>query len=150
LSKGSIGSWKEPSDLCYSGRVMLKIQPARRPRPLDAAVIILVLLVIVLVSFPVSGNKGTPSRLLVQSEGQTFIYPLNSDRMIEVQGPDGITSLEISDGRARFVESPCPDKLCISHGWLARAGSWTACLPNKVFASVEGGEEEPEIDFLAY
>ena len=39
--------------------------------------------------------------------------------------------IQVQDGAARFVDSPCPDHLCENFGWLSRAGDWAACLPAK-------------------
>ncbi|WP_020611112.1 NusG domain II-containing protein [Sediminispirochaeta bajacaliforniensis] len=123
----------------------------RWPRPLDAVIIIIAVLVIVLISIEVYGGKGSAARLLVQSEGRTFVYPLDQDRIIEVKGPLGTTTIEIRDGRARFVDSPCRDKICVAYGWLENPGEWTACLPNKVLAAIEdNSSKEASIDFLSY
>lgn len=126
-------------------------RPGRWPRLLDAAAIVLSIAVIVLIGMKVYGDRGTPSRLVVESERRTYLYPLDQDRVVEIEGPLGITTIEIAGGRARFTDSPCPDKLCVAHGWLENSGNWTACLPNKVFAAVEGGDyDEQDIDFLSY
>jgi hypothetical protein len=130
---------------------MNTVRLKRWPRPLDAAAIILSLAVIVFIGLKVYADQGAATRLVVESDRQTYLYPIDQDRIIEIEGPLGITTLEIAGGRARFIDSPCPDKLCIAYGWLEESGNWTACLPNKVFAAVEGGNyDEQEIDFLSY
>ena len=60
-------------------------------------------------------------------------------RTIQVEGPLGITVVEVDGARAHVVSSPCPDKICIRMGWLERAGDYAACLPNRVLVEV-GGE----------
>lgn len=40
------------------------------------------------------------------------------------------------DGSIAFVESDCPDKICIDAGHLHRAGQFAACLPNQVYIKI--------------
>ena len=65
--------------------------------------------------------------------------PLDADveRTIAVQGPLGVTRIEIRGSSARVVSSPCPDKICVRMGWLSRVGEYAACLPNRVVMTVE-------------
>lgn len=120
-------------------------------RPLDIIIILFSLAIIMFLAWQVYGSRSTSPQLLIQTEGSSFIYPLDEERVIEVEGPIGITIIEVKEGRARFLDSPCPDKLCVAGGWLEHQGEWNACLPNMVFAAIEGGEEPDDgIDFLSY
>ena len=58
--------------------------------------------------------------------------------VIQVQGPLGTTEVEISQGRARIVRSPCKLKVCIKSGYIQYADRLSACLPNKVVVRIEG------------
>ncbi len=40
------------------------------------------------------------------------------------------------DGSIAFVESDCPDKVCIHSGKLSIAGESAACLPNKIVIKI--------------
>lgn len=44
--------------------------------------------------------------------------------------------LEVSPGAVRFVESQCPDKLCIKTGTLKSPGEYAACLPAGVAVKI--------------
>jgi hypothetical protein len=68
-------------------------------------------------------------------------FPLMTDRVTQVQGPLGITEIEISRGRARIVRSPCKLKVCIKSGYIQYADRLSACLPNKVVVRVEGNAQ---------
>ena len=57
------------------------------------------------------------------------------------------------DGSFAFVESDCPDKVCIRAGKLKMPYHYAACLPNLVVVTIEtvGGaptESMPEVDFV--
>lgn len=38
-------------------------------------------------------------------------------------------NIEVKDGAARFVDSPCPDHVCEGFGWLSKDGDGATCLP---------------------
>jgi hypothetical protein len=66
--------------------------------------------------------------------------PLAKNQIVHVQGPIGETEVEIKDGKARVIKSPCNKKLCIKSGYIQYADRFAACLPNRVVVRVLGGE----------
>jgi hypothetical protein len=46
--------------------------------------------------------------------------------------------VEIENGRARIVLSPCKLKVWIKSGYIQYADSLSACLPNKVLVRIDG------------
>jgi len=46
------------------------------------------------------------------------------------------------DGSIAFIESDCPDKICIRSGRLNKVGQSAACLPNKLLLKIVGEEEQ--------
>jgi len=44
------------------------------------------------------------------------------------------------DGSIAFIESDCPDKICIRSGRLNKVGQSAACLPNKLLLKIVGEE----------
>lgn len=67
-------------------------------------------------------------------------YPAWRDRQIVVNGPLGETVIEIRDGRARVLRSPCTRKICLRAGWLDAAGDAAACVPNRVSIALLGDD----------
>ncbi len=39
--------------------------------------------------------------------------------------------------RICFLESDCPDKVCVKTGWLSHPGDIAVCLPNKIIIKLE-------------
>ena len=78
------------------------------------------------------GQKG--SRVVVTAAGVKYEYSAELDGTYTVAGELGPTTFEIKDGRVRIIDSPCPNKTCISQGWH----NPLVCLPNKVMITVEG------------
>ncbi len=93
-------------------------------------------------------GEGDP-RAVVTQGSKEWILPLDAPRRLEVAGPLGTSVIEVEDGTARFVSSPCRDELCVSMGRLSEPGSWAACLPNKVFVRIEGIRDDGP-DWVSY
>ena len=115
-------------------------------RPLDYLALVLSIMTVVAASLFAYGGRTVAAEVSIENDEGTFLYPLDQDRLIPVSGPLGETIVEIEDGRVHVHSSPCRDKICIAAGWLDQTGQWTACLPNRVFVRVEGGESEDGVD----
>ncbi len=59
------------------------------------------------------------------------IYPLNQDRVVRI---DAHNTVEIKAGKARMLESDCPDKRCVKQGATDRLP--IICLPNRVVVEI--------------
>jgi hypothetical protein len=88
-----------------------------------------------------SGGKGL-AQLLVQTPDGVYAYDMTKDRVINAKGALGISRIEIADGKARFLESPCRNKTCVQCSPISRQGEWIACLPNKVFIRIEADSRD--------
>lgn len=115
----------------------------------DILIILAAVICITVISVSVYGGGNKTGRLTVRTEDGTAVYSLEDDRIIEAAGPLGVTVIEIQDGVARVVTSPCRDKLCILKGRLEKAGDWTACMPNRVFVQI-GGSADGGVDEVSY
>jgi hypothetical protein len=50
-------------------------------------------------------------------------------------------------GRIRFLESNCPDKICVHTGWISKPGQVAVCLPEGVIIKITGSSgSDEEID----
>jgi hypothetical protein len=93
------------------------------------------------------GSRGETAR--IQVAGQTpLLVPLQRSQRYTINGPLGGSIIEVKDGRIRFVESPCRNKLCIHSGWLQRDADFAACLPNLISISVTG--HNPRFDSINF
>jgi len=74
----------------------------------------------------------------ITAEGAEYaVFPLDEDRIINVPGPLGTTAVEVKDGRVRVFDSPCPNKTCVSRGWVEGPGETIICIPNRVSITVK-------------
>lgn len=100
-------------------------------------------------AFVYGGGHDAP-RVVISGKGGEWVYPLDKDRQIEVEGPLGQTLVAIEGGAVHIEDSPCPNKTCIAAGAVREPGQWLACLPNAVFVRVEGGKKETTVDASVY
>jgi len=68
-------------------------------------------------------------------------YALSKDRITHVEGPLGSTKIEIRNGKARILRSPCKLKVCIKSGYIQYADRISVCLPNRVVVRIEGNAQ---------
>ena len=44
--------------------------------------------------------------------------------------------IEVKDGAARFIDSPCPDHICESFGWISQEDQTATCLPARAVLTI--------------
>lgn len=81
---------------------------------------------------------GGEENVVIEGDGRTWVYPLDAEETVKVHGPLGDTVVEIHDGQARVIESPCKNQVCVAAGHIHTPNQWVACLPNAVFVRIEG------------
>lgn len=104
-------------------------------RPLDFFILALIILAAAFSFHYFSTQNG--ERIVIDADGQSYEFSLTENTTHQVQGPLGITTIEVLNGKVRIVDSPCPGKNCINQGW----SSPIVCLPNKVIVRVEAHGE---------
>ena len=80
------------------------------------------------------------ARIIVGSE-QVAVLDLTHDQLYHVPGTLGDSVVEIKNHQARFLSSPCQNKVCVHSGWLQQGGELAACLPNHVALMLSRDEE---------
>ena len=99
-------------------------------------------------------DPGGGSRIVLKGPGGSWVYPRNQHtaERISVAGPLGETVVELRNGGARVLLSPCANQLCIASGAIHARGQWIACLPNQVLVTIEAAAPgaEDELDAAAW
>jgi hypothetical protein len=113
-----------------------------KPKPLDYIALILSIAVTAALFVSAYQQPGGTVAVEITASEAAWIYPLEEERTVEVEGPLGTTVLRIEAGSVKFSDSPCPHKYCILHGAIGAAGQWNACLPNRVFIKIRGAKRE--------
>lgn len=92
------------------------------------------------VAFSAAALKGggeKKARLVIEAFGSEYVFPLDEERTLEIKGKIGISKIKVEGGEAFFVNSPCPNKICVGMPHVKNENDWAACIPNQVFIRVE-------------
>lgn len=95
--------------------------------------IIIVLFYILAASLSILLLPENGDTLIVKTEDGEYAYSLRDDGIHSFSGPLGETVIEIKDGKARVIDSPCSGKDCIRQGF----SSYLCCMPNRIIAACE-------------
>ncbi len=115
----------------------------------DMLLLVFVMVLIGWLYVTIWGADTAALEVEIWSRGERIeILPLAEDRQLTVTGVLGDSHIEIKHAEARFVDSPCSNKLCVLHGWLQHAGETTACLPNQVSLRILG--RDPRYDAINF
>ncbi len=92
-----------------------------------------------LATVPLLASLGPAEKAVVRLDGVIVAeLPLTTPRNVNVQGPLGLSVIEIAVGRARVAADPGPRQYCVKQGWLTRANSVAICAPNHVSLTLAG------------
>jgi len=97
--------------------------------------VIAALLIVSIFAMTLNG-RGEKRLYLISEDGKSEIS-LKDDR---IELDDGDIILEVTSNGARFVKNDCPNKICISAGWVKDCGDTAACVPNKYALTMECSE----------
>ncbi|MEG1981410.1 MAG: NusG domain II-containing protein [Clostridia bacterium] len=108
--------------------------------------IIAVLCIVAVYIFPSSGKvaKIYLSDILVK----TVDLSVKGEEYFKVDKNSNVTFYK-KDDTIGFLESNCPDKICVNSGMLSKAGQTAACIPNKLFLVITSNNKNPDdVDVL--
>ena len=86
------------------------------------------------------------TRVLIEGPGRKWVYPLDTELSLAIQGPLGSTIVRIHDNQAWVESSPCENQICVFAGRLYRRWDFASCLPNQVLLVIEGYDSLRELD----
>lgn len=98
--------------------------------------LILCLLILLIIFVFISTSYKKSSVVHANGNGKEYVFSLENDGIFEIQGSEGITSIQIENHKVRIIDSPCPNKTCINQGW----GKTIVCLPNNVIVTTKEAE----------
>ena len=94
-------------------------------------------------------NDGYGAEVVVLVEGKRWArLNLFQNQELHISGKLGNSHIRVLDGQVRFIDSPCPNKLCVHTGWLTEGGENATCLPNRVSLQILGSD--PRFDSINF
>ncbi|PKM97065.1 MAG: hypothetical protein CVU79_10190 [Elusimicrobia bacterium HGW-Elusimicrobia-3] len=93
---------------------------------------------------PSGAGGAAPSTAVLSAGGRRLAeLPLDRPARRTFSLAYGRLTVEVEPGKGvRILESNCPAKVCLHHGWASHTGETIACVPNELLVEVEGEESE--------
>lgn len=93
-------------------------------------------------------NHKNPLIATITVDGQPFkqVELTQEEQVIEIRTDHGNNILKVHDYGIEMIEADCPDKVCLSFGFVDQKNQSIVCLPHKVLVEVDGGPEGGETD----
>lgn len=114
----------------------------------DIALIASLCVLILLLFLPSFSGNNEKLTAQIYREGEL----VKTVSLSECQGEEitvGNCKLLLEKDGVTFIDSSCPDKLCIKKGKLKRKGDTMACVPQKVVAVIKG-EKQSDFHIATY
>ncbi len=85
-------------------------------------------------------GKGEAMVTIYHGRTQLAQYPLRAKNPVRfmAKGELGVSEIVIDNDSVYFLESPCPNKLCILAGHKHSIGDMIACVPNRILVTISG------------
>ena len=106
----------------------------------DFIILFLTAAITVFFAVRIYAKSDSALQFVIQGKNGSWVYPVNQAVLLDIPGPLGIMVVEIKDGSARIIASPCANQTCVTSGSVQHRGQWAACLPNAVFVHVESND----------
>jgi hypothetical protein len=105
-------------------------------------VIASVIALMLVLSVPKDDEAELSAQIIKDGE---LLYEVNLNDIEDRQTyllDDGDVIIIAETGRVRFLESDCPNQICVHTGWISKANQIAACLPNRILVKIVGTNEE--------
>ncbi len=96
-----------------------------------AAVAVILLTALSLFMIPKLIRPKGAEASVIYDGNEVMRISLEEEGIYHVEGELAAT-LEVKDGKIRFINSICPDKLCEGFGWIGLSGETAVCMPAKL------------------
>jgi hypothetical protein len=100
-------------------------------------VVCAVLIATAFISFKSISAKAGRTVVIEEANEVFGTYPLSEDRVIEVPGILGVSTVVIENGEVYMKDSPCPNKVCIDMGRKSKKGDTIICIPNRIYITIK-------------
>ncbi|GAA0374050.1 NusG domain II-containing protein [Paenibacillus motobuensis] len=91
-------------------------------------------------------NELRTAKITVDGKLFKEVTLTQEEQTIEVENEHGLNILKVHDYGIEMIDADCPDKVCLSFGFVDRTGGTIICLPHKLMVEIEGPSEEDGID----
>ena len=124
-------------------------QPELKPKPLDALVVLAVLLLGGAAAWLAYGGENSGAlTATVKHRGQVVarveLSSLTEEKTVSIDGAYHLT-VTLDRTGAAVTDSDCPGQDCLHTGRITRVGQSLVCLPEQVIVTLEGKAPSPDV-----
>ena len=110
---------------------------ARKPDIIIIAAVAIAALLFWILYSNFFGKSGTYAEIYYKTERvKTVALSQGKEDTFSIEQVPSVVFQLYTDGSIAFIQSDCPDKVCIKSGRLHLAGQYAACLPNRVYMKI--------------
>ena len=107
-------------------------------------VLVVIILLVVMATVVYFMNKDEV-KVVITLDGNIYgEYALDDDRIININDANIV---EIKDGEVRMKEAVCPNRFCVSTGYIHTSNRSIVCLPHKLVITIEG-KDDRDVDVI--
>lgn len=108
---------------------------------------IILLIIFILLGFAVGYisifHQHEGKDVIIKVNGKIYgTYPLNKNQTITIKDGHNINKVIIKNKKVQMAYSSCKNQICVHHNPIDKANQNIACLPNRVFIIIKGGDDE--------
>lgn len=111
-----------------------------------------VILLLAALSLPLYFAKGDVTAQIYYDGN--LVEEINLTRSSEkrdiITGENNACIIRADKNEIYFLESDCPDKICIKSGRLSKSGQFASCVPEKVTVILKGNKNGDAPDAITY
>ena len=82
------------------------------------------------------GSAKLEAELTYGDANTVLPISLAKDAVYDVDTGYLTVHIQVQDGAARFVDSPCPDHICEHYGWIREEDQSATCLPARAVLTI--------------
>lgn len=110
---------------------------------------LLILIPVAMLIFSSTGENNHDGTVLITVDGKIYErLPLADDVEITVVTSAGINYVIIRNGEVWVSDADCPNKTCVNHRAISKAGEQIVCLPHKMVLEIMD-KDDKDIDSLS-
>ncbi|RCX13572.1 hypothetical protein DFP94_12019 [Fontibacillus phaseoli] len=87
-------------------------------------------------------NGPRIAKITVDGKPFRTVELTGEEQTIEIKTEFGYNLLKVHDYGIEMIDADCPDKVCLTFGFIERNGGTIVCLPHKLLVEIEGASGE--------
>lgn len=91
-------------------------------------------------------NADRVAKITVDGKLFKTVRLTGEEQTVDIQTEYGHNILKVHDYGIEMIDADCPDKLCLTFGFINRNGGTIVCLPHKLMVEVVASGEGDDVD----